>query len=41
MKEKGATFFLLLFIITRVINESRNAVEEDISGSWKDRASQF
>jgi len=42
MKEKEATFFLLLsLIIMRVIKESRNVVEEDIKGNWKDRFSQF
>jgi len=40
MKKKEATFFLLLlFIITKIINELRKVVEENVNGKWKDRAS--
>jgi hypothetical protein len=42
MKKKVETFFLyLLFIIIRVINESKNVVEESLKGTWKEWASRF
>jgi hypothetical protein len=42
MKEKEATFFLLLwFIIMRVINESKMSWREGLNATWKEWASRF